>query len=102
MASPVREIDRRQEQVMALTERARLAVSGGLARAANDITHTRARLLALSPAATLTRGYAIVQREDGAVVRAAAGLAPGQPLTIRFADDQAAVRVAGAPPAARD
>ncbi|HEY1621780.1 MAG TPA: exodeoxyribonuclease VII large subunit [Streptosporangiaceae bacterium] len=100
LASPMREIDRRQEQVMALTERARLAVSGGLARAADDITHTRARLLALSPAATLTRGYAIVQREDGAVVRAAAGLAPGQPLTIRFADDQAAVEVAGPPPPA--
>jgi exodeoxyribonuclease VII large subunit len=102
LASPMREIDRRQEQVMALTERARLAVSGGLARAADDITHTRARLLALSPAATLTRGYAIVQREDGAVVRAAAGLAPGQPLTIRFADDQTAVQVAGSPPAADD
>jgi exodeoxyribonuclease VII large subunit len=102
LASPMREIDRREEQVMALTERARRAVSGGLARATDDITHTRARLLALSPAATLTRGYAIVQREDGAVVRAAAGLAPGEPLTIRFADDHAAVTVAGPPPAAGD
>ena len=37
--------------------------------------HTRGRLLALSPAATLRRGYAIVQRADGTVVRAAAQVA---------------------------
>jgi exodeoxyribonuclease VII large subunit len=93
LASPMREIDRRQEQVMALTERARLSVSAGLARAGDDIAHTRARLVALSPASTLRRGYAIVQREDSGVVRAAAELTVGQVLTIRFPDDHAAVTV---------
>jgi exodeoxyribonuclease VII large subunit len=102
LASPVREIDRRQEQIMALTERARLSLSAGLARASDDIAHTRARLVALSPASTLRRGYAIVQRADAGVVRAASELTTGQVLTVRFPEDQASVTVtdpAAAPPA---
>jgi exodeoxyribonuclease VII large subunit len=95
LASPVREIDRRQEQVMALVDRARLSVSTGLARAGDDIAHTRARLVALSPASTLRRGYSIVQREDSSVVREAAGLTGGQVLTLRFPDDHATVTVTG-------
>ena len=50
LASPMREIDRREEQIMALTERARLSLQAGLARASDDIAHTKARLVALSPA----------------------------------------------------
>jgi exodeoxyribonuclease VII large subunit len=94
LASPLREIDRRQEQIMALTERARLCVATGLARGRDDIAHTRARLVALSPAATLGRGYAIVQRLDASVVRTAAELTAGELLALRFADDQVAVTVA--------
>ena len=59
-----------------------------LTRASDDIMHTKARLLALSPAATLGRGYAIVQSADGAVVRAAADISAGQRLTVRFTEDQ--------------
>jgi len=91
LASPVREIDRRQEQVQALTERARRCLSAGLDRALSDVTQTRARLVALSPAATLRRGYAIVQHGDASVVRAAAEVLPGEALTLRFADDQLVV-----------
>ena len=95
LASPARELDRQQEQVMALSERARLAVAGRLARASDELGHTRARLESLSPASTLRRGYAIVQRPDASVVRAAAGLAAGEPLTVRFPDDQVTVTVSG-------
>src|SRR5262249_56140832 len=62
LADPVREIDRRQEQVTALAERGRRALTAELARAADDMSHLRARLLALAPSATLQRGYAIVPR----------------------------------------
>ncbi len=92
LADPVREIERQAEQVDALARRARQSLDGSLARACDDIAHTRARLLALSPAATLGRGYAIVQRADSAVVRAAAQVSPGERLTVRFAEDQLAVR----------
>jgi exodeoxyribonuclease VII large subunit len=92
LANPVREIERQQESVAALTQRARRSVSASLDRASDDVRHTRARLIALSPAATLRRGYAIVQRDDGSsVVRSAAEVTSDEALTIRFADDQLTV-----------
>ncbi len=98
LASPVREIDRRQEQVQALAERARRCVSARLDRAEDEVSHVRARLVALSPAQTLRRGYAIVQREAGTVVRAAAEVEPGDPLLLRFAADQLPVTAGQAAP----
>ena len=91
LADPVREIERQAEQVDALVRRTRQCLDASLTRAADDITHTKARLLALSPAATLRRGYAIVQDPDGAVVRAAADVSAGARLTVRFAEDQLTV-----------
>jgi exodeoxyribonuclease VII large subunit len=88
LADPVREIERQQELVAALTQRARRCLSATLDRAGDDVSHTRARLLALSPAATLRRGYAIVQHGDSSVVRSAAEVAPAEKLIVRFADDQ--------------
>lgn len=88
LASPERELDRRQEQVLALAERARIAMATDLGRRSADLAHIRARLVALSPAATLRRGYAIVQQADGHVVVRAAQVAAGDRLTVRFADDQ--------------
>lgn len=104
MASPLLEIDRRHEQILSLAERGRLSVATSLDRASDDMTHIRARLEALSPAATLRRGYAIAQRADGTVVLAAAEVHDGEPLTLRFADDQLPVtanrRLRGRRPAA--
>jgi exodeoxyribonuclease VII large subunit len=91
LASPVREVERRQEQVLALAQRAHRCLSARLDRAHDDVAHTRGRLLALSPAATLRRGYAIVQRADGTVVRTATNVAEGEKLTVRFAEDQMVV-----------
>jgi exodeoxyribonuclease VII large subunit len=97
LASPRLEIDRQQVQVLGLAERGRLAVAAGLGRAADDLGHIRARLIALSPAATLRRGYAIVQRADASVVMAAAEVSDGDRLTVRFAEDQLAVTAGGQP-----
>jgi exodeoxyribonuclease VII large subunit len=88
IADPVREVERQTELVGALAQRARQCLDASLRRAGDDIAHTRARLLALSPAATLRRGYAIAQNTDGAVVRAAAEVSPGEELLLRFAEDE--------------
>jgi exodeoxyribonuclease VII large subunit len=88
LADPVREIERQAEQADELLRRARQCLRSSLARADDDIAHTRARLLVLSPAATLQRGYAIVQHADSAVVRAASEISPGERLIVRFAADQ--------------
>ena len=91
LAAPLREVERREEQVLALAQRAHRCLSARLDRAHADVAHTRGRLLALSPAATQRRGYAIVQRADGTVVRTATQVAAGEKLTVRFAEDQMAV-----------
>ena len=95
LANPVREVERQQELVTALTQRARRCLSASLDRASDDVSHIRARLIALSPAATLRRGYAIVQRGDSSVVRSAAEVAPDETLTVRFAEDQLTVPADG-------
>jgi exodeoxyribonuclease VII large subunit len=93
LASPVREIERLEEKINILTERTLRGVSAQLGHAAKDLEHTRARLLTLSPAETLRRGYAIVQQVDGSVVRTAAQVTGGEKLTVRFTDDQLTVTV---------
>jgi len=99
LADPVREIERQAERVDALLQRSRMSLTASLARASDDVAHTQARLLALSPASTLRRGYAIVQHRDDGVVRGAAEVKPGEILTVRFAEDQLTVRVPQKKPA---
>jgi exodeoxyribonuclease VII large subunit len=91
LADPVREVERQAERVDALLQRARMSLGSSLARGSDDVAHTRARLLALSPASTLRRGYAIVQHVNDGVVRSAAEVAPAETLTVRFAADQLTV-----------
>jgi len=52
-----------------------------------------ARLHSLSPLAVLDRGYALVLNANGGVVRSAAQLNPGDPLTTRLADGAFTSRV---------
>ncbi|MET8157354.1 exodeoxyribonuclease VII large subunit [Sphaerisporangium sp. NPDC005289] len=93
LADPVREVERRAEQVEGLRDRARRCLTSSLDRAEDSLEHLRARLVALSPAATLERGYAIVQLPSGDVVRQAAGLTSGDGLSLRFSDGRVEVTV---------
>lgn len=97
LADPVRELDRRAEQVDALKDRTRRSLSSSLDRAEDSLTHLKARLDALSPAGTLRRGYAIVQRPDGEVVRQAADIKENDPLTLRFPDSRVTVTATADP-----
>jgi exodeoxyribonuclease VII large subunit len=74
--------------VAALRDRALRSLDHRLRRADDDLRHTVARLRALSPAATLERGYAIVQRDDGHVVRSAAEVKTDEILRVRLADGE--------------
>lgn len=53
--------------------------------AAQDVAHLRARVRALSPAATLDRGYAIVLGDDGSIVRDSATVPVGARIEVRLA-----------------
>jgi exodeoxyribonuclease VII large subunit len=56
-----------------------------LARAEGRLGADLRHLRALSPARTLDRGYAVVTGPDGAVVRRAGDLAPGEVVSVRVA-----------------
>jgi exodeoxyribonuclease VII large subunit len=85
LASPHTLAERRRDDVGALLERSRRCTRAQLDRAHGELDHVRARVVALSPQATLDRGYAVVQDEDGAVVRDADAVAPGTDLQVRLA-----------------
>ena len=51
-----------------------------------DLQHRRAQLAALGPAATLARGYAVVQGEGGRIVRTVSDARAGTALRVRVAD----------------
>ncbi len=88
LAAPAREVQRRQESISALAERGRRRAGSHAGPGRRWRGPHPGQVLALSPAATLGRGYAIVQQADGAVVRAAGQVAPGGRLTLRLAEDQ--------------
>lgn len=90
LARPEVLIDQRAAEVTALRDRAGRCVEHRLGTATGELRHTIARLRALSPAATLHRGYAIVQRADGHVVRAPTEVAAGDPLRVRLAEGELA------------
>jgi exodeoxyribonuclease VII large subunit len=82
-----------------LAHRLRQAMGGLLARQHDRIAHCGGALVALSPAATLQRGYSIVRDADGAIVRDAARLATGDALNLRFATGEASATVTATHPA---
>jgi exodeoxyribonuclease VII large subunit len=99
LAEPLRALDARAVEVERLRDAARACVERGLDRRAHDLDHVRARLATLGPAATLARGYAVVQRvsDDGAgpppLLRSVDEVAPGDRLRIRVADGAVAATV---------
>jgi exodeoxyribonuclease VII large subunit len=107
LAEPLRALDARAVEVERLRDAARGCVERGLERRAHDLEHVRARLATLGPAATLARGYAVVQRvpDDATdplpVLRSVDEVGPGDRLRIRVADGAVAATV-GEPAANRN
>jgi exodeoxyribonuclease VII large subunit len=90
---PQRMIDERADQVSSLADRARRTLGHLLDRADSELSHTHARVVGLSPAATLKRGYAVLQKADGHVVRDPGEVAADEVLRARVAAGQFTVRV---------
>jgi exodeoxyribonuclease VII large subunit len=86
LADPRTLLDRRDDELGALCDRMRRTLGHRLDRAADDIDHHRARARALSPLATLRRGYAVLQDDAGHVVTSAVGVTDGSAMSVRVAD----------------
>lgn len=61
LTDPLGPIEARAEQVSRMQQRGRVRIGSTLDNLDRDLAHRRAQLLALGPAATLARGYAVVQ-----------------------------------------
>jgi len=80
-------LDRARSDIRSGRDRGRQAWSQRLTRATDSLVHEQARVRALSPAATLERGYAIVTRTDGAIVRQSTEVRLDERLRVRLVDD---------------
>ena len=83
----------RRETVAALEKRLSLSVSRRLTFKRQSMERVVASLAALNPLSVLSRGYALVQTEEGRVIPAAAELSVGDRVSLRFADGTAKVAV---------
>jgi exodeoxyribonuclease VII large subunit len=87
--SPRARIDTDRQRVDDLSRRASRALEHALALGRSSVAGFHARLVALSPHATLQRGYAIVRREEsGAVVRSVQQVRTGDRLAIQVQDGE--------------
>ena len=103
LADPLRALDRHAEEIDRLRQTARGALLRGLDQRGTDIGHVQHRLAALGPAATLARGYAVVQRvTDGEgpppVLRSVTEVTAGEKLRIRVGDGALAASVLAVEP----
>ncbi|MGH3688161.1 MAG: exodeoxyribonuclease VII large subunit [Pseudonocardiaceae bacterium] len=86
LANPMRSLHEHDRMVTDLRARADRALRGRLHTAQEGLDHTAARLTTLGPAATLARGYAVVQRMNGTVLHSVADAPEGTELRVRLSD----------------
>jgi len=92
LAAPVALIDERRAALFDMRDRARRHLAHRLDRAADDVGHQLARIRALSPLATMRRGYAVVQGSDGHVVSSVDAVSVDDLVDVRFADGRVRAR----------
>lgn len=92
-------VDSRADELTRMVARGAELTARLVERAHLDLGERRRQLRALSPQHTLDRGYAIVQRADGAVLRGPAGVVADEPLRLTLAEGRLDARAdAPAPP----
>jgi exodeoxyribonuclease VII large subunit len=78
-------LDRESSLANESLRRIRSRISHLIEASQRDLEHLTARVRALSPAATLERGYAIVTNADGEIIRDASTTASGDFIRVRVA-----------------
>ena len=85
-------LDRHRQRLGHTHDRLRRAPAHSVERKRARLEHAAGRLRALSPRATLDRGYAIVRSKDE-IVRSAGAVVSGDPLDVEVADGRFGARV---------
>ena len=102
LARPLTMVEMREADVRGLVDRSRAALGTRLHGGQDEVRHLSAQVRALSPAATLDRGYAVVQLPDGHVALDPQDVPDGARLRLRLARGElsaVADRSTAAPPA---
>jgi exodeoxyribonuclease VII large subunit len=94
--SPRVRIDRGRQAVDDLARRAERAWTHRQALLQERVAGLERRLGGLNPYAILDRGYAVVRRADGTVIRQVAQALAGEPIEVRVSDGTFPARVVGA------
>jgi exodeoxyribonuclease VII large subunit len=97
LADPGWMIDRRAEDLTRWVARGTELVERCIERQTARVGELRGHLRGLSPQATLDRGYAIVQRPDGHVLRGPDGAPEGTHLTLTLAEGRLGAVSTGRP-----
>jgi exodeoxyribonuclease VII large subunit len=87
-----------RERAADMVDRGHRALAARVQRERAALNASADALRALSPAATLERGYAVARLADGTVVRDPAQAATGEPLSVTVARGTLATRVEGGEP----
>jgi exodeoxyribonuclease VII large subunit len=85
-------VARRRERLVQTHDRLRRAPALAVERKRARLEHAAGRLRALSPRATLERGYAIVRTHDE-IVRSSTTVAAGDEVEVEVADGRFGARV---------
>jgi exodeoxyribonuclease VII large subunit len=85
-------LERRRQRITHAHQRLRHAPTLAVERKRARLEHAAGRLRALSPRATLERGYAIVRGEQG-IVRSPGDVSSGDPLQVQVAEGRFGARV---------
>jgi exodeoxyribonuclease VII large subunit len=93
--SPQGRIDRGRQGVDDLSRRAERAWAHRRVLLREQVAGLEHRLEGLNPYATLDRGYAVVRRRDGSVLRTIAQAVAGEPIDVRVSDGSFPARVEG-------
>lgn len=101
LARPHTMVDTREAEVHRMRDHARRSLDHALSGAVTSTRALAAQVRALSPAATLDRGYAVVQTSDGAVVRDATDVAAKDSLRVRVSRGEIMATVLAVAPGRR-
>jgi exodeoxyribonuclease VII large subunit len=82
-------------KVVNLMQRSFASINSRIMRSSDELNHMLTQIRALSPQATLDRGYAVVQKSDGSIVRTPTALAKGEALRLRLAEGVALATATG-------
>jgi exodeoxyribonuclease VII large subunit len=93
LADPTATFDLRSDSLDVLRQRAHRAITGRVAHEASDIQHVLARVRAMSPKATLERGYSILVDGEGHSVASVHQVDPDDDLLAYLVDGQLVLAV---------